>query len=79
LSAVFEVSDTHSDELVVRGSPVLVKEICKQTEKVIKVEDAGTILRAPMVCIEGSLASSIAQPAVVQYGKYVAALFNNFD
>jgi hypothetical protein len=83
-SAIFEIMDDGSDELAVRGTPVLTTQcLVACTNAGLRVVVAGgsptTSKRVPVASIWGKGAAAAGTVAVEHYSEYVAALFENFD
>lgn len=81
LSAIFEFAHAEdTEELVVRGSPLLAEKVQKVAERPVKVVSGGpTSRRAPIVSVQGAGAVEVGVRAVREYGRYVVGLFENFD
>ncbi|KAL1966257.1 hypothetical protein VTN77DRAFT_4610 [Rasamsonia byssochlamydoides] len=80
MSALFEIVVAEEPAISIQGSPVLVQKAASAAEGPVKTQSEGrTLLRAPEVRIEGRDAVSVGRTTVELYGKYIAAIFDNFD
>ena len=80
LSALFEIKTTNAEILSLAGGPVLTQKAGNLASTEVKFD--GTNIgqrRAPAVRIEGSCAEKVGQDTIIEYSRYIAALFDNFD